>query len=62
MEMKYVNKIYRCVPLPMGYMVSGCPYCGCEHLSGALVSEYADEQDPDVVCVKCGKIIDKLIY
>ena len=55
--------ISRCVPLPKGYEFAICPVCGGIHLSGTLISEFADEQDPDIICKDCGILINNvLIY
>ena len=50
-------KISRCVPLPNGYKSAICPICGGIHLTGILISEYADEQDPDIICKDCGSLL-----
>lgn len=54
--------ISRCVPLPKGYQLAVCTICGGVHLSGILVSEFADEQDPDIICKDCGKLINNILY
>ena len=48
---------YRCVPLPLGYRFNVRPICNSVHIVGALLSDFADEQDPDVICKDCGSII-----
>jgi len=58
--MKNINiKISRCVPLPIGYKLAVCPICGGIHLTGALITENADEQDPDIVCKECCSLISQ---
>ena len=58
--MKNINiEISRCVPLPIGYKLAVCPICGGIHLTGALITENADEQDPDIVCKECGSLISE---
>ena len=47
-------KFSRCVPLPIGYKLAVCPICGGIHLTGTLLNESADEQDPDIMCKDCG--------
>jgi len=42
------------VPLPIGLKESQCPNCGSYRLIGAIVTDTADELDPDVLCSKCG--------
>ena len=49
--------ISRCVPLPKGYQLAICPICGGIHLTGIIMSEFADEQDPDIICKDCGSFI-----
>lgn len=49
----------RLVHLPIGYKDTACPKCGGMHLSGALLTKYADEQDPDIVCKDCGTRVDE---
>lgn len=59
--MENINlKISRCVPLPKGYKMAVCPICGGLHLTGALITEFADEQDPDIICKDCGAIISEI--
>lgn len=53
------KKWYRCVPLPIGYKYTACPKCGGTHLTGALLTENADEQDPDILCKDCGTRVDE---
>ena len=54
--------ISRCVPLPKGYKLATCPICGGTHLIGTLISEFADEQDPDVICKDCGNLVNSITY
>ena len=54
--------ISRCVPLPKGHKLAICPICGGTHLIGTLISEYADEQDPDVICKDCGNLANIIKY
>ena len=53
------NKAYRSVALPQGYKFSVCPTCGSTHLIGVMVTPSADEQDPDIMCKNCGKILSQ---
>ena len=58
--MKNINiKISRCVPLPIGYKLAVCSVRGGIHLTGSLITENADEQDPDIVCKECGSLISE---
>jgi uncharacterized protein (DUF983 family) len=41
-------------PLPPGLMGTRCPRCGSGKLSGAIITETADEADPNVICLECG--------
>ncbi len=54
-------KFSKCVPLPIGYKLAVCPICGGIHLTGTLLNESADEQDPDIMCKDCGNIISEAI-
>ena len=31
-----------------------CPKCGSKNLTGAIITETADEQDPNILCLDCG--------
>lgn len=42
------------VPLPIGLGERHCPNCGSYQLTGAIVTDTADELDPDVLCSNCG--------
>ena len=53
------HKVYRCVPLPIGYKYTACPKCGSLHLIGALLTDNADELDPDILCKDCGYCLDE---
>lgn len=53
-------EISRCVPLPRGYKLAVCLICGSIHLIGALITENADEQDPNIVCKDCGNMISEI--
>ena len=65
MENKNINNLTkdkvckRYVPLPIGYKYTACPKCGGTHLTGALLTEFADEQDPDILCKDCGTRVDE---
>ena len=48
----------RCVSLSTGYVSKVCPVCGGKYLVGALISENATEEDPNIICKDCGNIID----
>ena len=41
-------------PLPKGLVGKKCPKCGSPNLTGAIISETADEADPNVLCMDCG--------
>jgi hypothetical protein len=40
--------------LPAGLSGGACPKCGSHELTGAVVTETADEMDPDLLCCICG--------
>lgn len=40
--------------LPIGYKDATCPKCGSKNLTGAIITETADEQDPNILCKDCG--------
>ena len=40
--------------LPAGLSGVLCPECGSQQLTGAVVTETADEMDPDLLCCMCG--------
>lgn len=42
------------VSLPLGLEGSSCPKCGSQNLIGAIITETADEFDPNILCCKCG--------
>ncbi len=42
------------VPLPVGVLGAACPRCGSPSLIGALITENADESDPNLLCLDCG--------
>ena len=44
--------------LPIGYRKAKCSKCKSEKLSGALITETADEQDPNILCLDCGYWFD----
>lgn len=53
----------RYAPLPVGYQYTACPKCGGMNLTGALLTENADEQDPDILCKDCEAWIDEgMVY
>lgn len=41
-------------PIPIGCENEVCPKCGRQHLVGAIITETADEQDPNLLCLDCG--------
>ena len=41
-------------PLPVGCKNEKCPKCGSSNLTGAIITETADEQDPNILCLDCG--------
>ena len=41
-------------PLPVGVKSSACPKCGSNNMTGALITETADESDPNILCIECG--------
>jgi DNA-directed RNA polymerase subunit RPC12/RpoP len=40
--------------LPAGYQGHKCPKCGSDNLTGAIITESADERDPNILCTNCG--------
>lgn len=42
------------VPVPVGLKNCRCPKCNSMNISGALITETADEQDPNIICLDCG--------
>lgn len=41
-------------PLPIGLKGQKCPKCGSHELTGAIITETADEYDPNILCCNCG--------
>jgi transcription elongation factor Elf1 len=41
-------------PLPVGFKESACPNCGSHELTGAIVTDTADEMDANILCCCCG--------
>ena len=41
------------VPLPIGVARSACLRCGSSSVVGALITETADECDPNMLCLNC---------
>lgn len=41
-------------PLPKGCENEKCTKCGSSNLIGAIITETADEQDPNILCLDCG--------
>ena len=52
------KKYIRYVPLPVGYKDTPCTKCGSLNLTGVLITETADEQDPNIICKDCGYWFD----
>jgi len=46
--------VKRFVNLPQGLKGSKCSKCGSSNLTGAIITETADEYDPNIVCLDCG--------
>jgi len=46
--------VKRYVDLPKGMKEAKCIKCGGSNLIGAIITETADEQDPNIVCLDCG--------
>ncbi|HEY8364873.1 MAG TPA: hypothetical protein VIK84_04805 [Haloplasmataceae bacterium] len=46
--------IKRLCELPIGLKDSLCPKCGSKELTGAIITETADEFDPNILCKNCG--------
>ena len=44
--------------LPVGYKDAQCPKCKSKKITGALITETADEQDPNILCLECGYWFD----
>ena len=42
------------VPLPKGAEGTTCPKCGSNHLQGVIITDTADEADPNILCMDCG--------
>lgn len=40
-------------PVPLGLSGSVCGHCGSSSLIGALITETADERDPNLLCLNC---------
>ena len=54
-EVGYENATIRgFAPLPAGLVNTKCPKCGNANLRGVLITQNADEQDPNIVCIDCG--------
>lgn len=47
-------KINGTCPLPIGCKDEKCLNCGSNNLTGAIITETADEQDPNILCLDCG--------
>jgi len=45
-------------PPPVGYRDAACPKCKSKNLTGAIITETADEQDPNILCKDCGYWFD----
>jgi len=41
-------------PLPVGLKGVACPTCGSHELTGAVVTDTADELDANILCCCCG--------
>lgn len=44
--------------LPVGYKDAKCPKCKGGKIAGAFITETADEQDPNILCLECGYWFD----
>lgn len=40
--------------LPSGLVDTVCPKCGSANIVGAIITEDADESDPNILCLDCG--------
>ena len=45
--------VRRQVPLPLGWEDRRCICCGSFQLIGAVITESADEFDPNILCIDC---------
>ncbi|HEY8364871.1 MAG TPA: hypothetical protein VIK84_04795 [Haloplasmataceae bacterium] len=44
----------RLCDLPSGLKNACCPKCNSKNLTGAIITEFADEFDPNILCRDCG--------
>jgi hypothetical protein len=49
-----ILQLHPLAPLPVGWRDRPCPKCGGHSLSGALITESADDFDPNLICLRCG--------
>lgn len=49
-----VQKVREFVEIPIGLRDSICPKCHSRNLCGAVITETADSQDPNILCLDCG--------
>jgi len=47
------RQLHGFVPLPIGLQGTRCPKCESENLIGAIITETADEADPNILCKNC---------
>jgi len=47
------RQVRRQVPLPRGWQDRSCIACGGSQLIGAVITETADEFDPNILCLEC---------
>jgi len=47
------RQLRRVVPLPAGLKGSTCWNCASYRLTGALITETADDLDPNILCLAC---------
>ena len=47
--------VRRLTRLPLGWQGQGrrCAFCGSLNLTGALITETADDLDPNILCLDC---------
>lgn len=47
------RKLRGFVPLPKGLKNAKCVKCDGSNLTGAIITETADEDDPNILCIDC---------
>ncbi|WP_148705204.1 hypothetical protein [Methanosarcina siciliae] len=52
-DIKEETAVRRTCKLPVGYRGATCDICGSKNLTGAIITQTADEADPDIL-FDCG--------